>query len=399
MNELQDKRILIIPDAYIGKASGAGVTQIIAGVINSMQGVVAIYGTDVESGYDEIAKLYKAQSAPAKANYFKTSYRKQFIKVLNDFKPTNVYFIGSITNKPLVYLEESINRGLHIDVFIFMQDFFCAKFYANDSQAPCTKCLDKGLGHLFKCKCDAHKMSFLQKLVRWDIRRRLKKLLPKVNHLITSTEEQSDFYHRFGVAKEKTYITPLPFTSSKLNKYSHSYGDYYIGIAQNRIEKGFQFIPQILEYLTSGTKIVLAFYSDTDIDKYRANNNVEKYLELGELELVVKSWTNGLGDLIAGARGVIIPSIWPTTTEFSLLEALGLHKPVFAFNISVHKEVLAKFYPQNLFELGDFQSYGNRLSTYSKAEYETDSAKSYEMYKQFTDMNCLREDLKKILCF
>lgn len=398
MSELQNKRVLIIPDAYIGNSSGAGVTQIIAGVIKSMQGVVAIYGCDVEPGYDEVATLYKAPSAIAKANYFKTAYRKQFVQVLIDFKPTNVFFVGSITNKPLAYLEESIKRGLHTDVFIFMQDFFCAKFYANDSKAPCTECLDKGLFHLFKCKCDAQKMPFTQKLIRWDIRRQLRQILPKVNHVISSTDEQCDFYQRFGIAKEKTYRTPLPFTSSKLDKFSHSCGDYYIGIAQNRVEKGFQFVPQILEHITGKVKIVLAFYRESDIEKYRTNNNVSKYLKSGKLELIVNSWSNGLGDIIAGARGVIIPSIWPTTTEFGLLEALGLHKPVFAFNIGIHKEILSKYYPQNLFKIDDFKGFSERLSAYSEVEYEIDSIKSYIMYQQFTDINRWNEDYKNLLC-
>lgn len=397
MNRLQYKRILIISDAYVGNASGAGVTQIIVGIIKSMQGEVAIYGTDVENGHDDMATLYQAPSAPAIANYFKSKYRKQFVKVLEDFKPTNVFFVGSITNKPLVYIEESLKRGMHTDVFIFMQDFFCAKFYANDSNAPCTLCLDRGLSHLFKCKCSASRMYFTQKVVRWDIRRRLKKLLPLVDHVLTSTEEQCDFYHRFGVAQEKTYITPLPFTTSKLYNYSHSCGDYYIGIAQNREEKGFQFIPQILEYLEGNNRIVLAFYCDADIMKYRVNNKIEKYLKSGKLVLVVKSWSTGLGDLIASARGVIIPSIWPTTTEFGLLEALGLHKPIFAFNISIHKEVVGKYYPQNLFEIGDFNTFGKRLSTYTEEDYSIDSSKSFEMFQQFTNVNRWEEDFYIIL--
>jgi glycosyltransferase involved in cell wall biosynthesis len=36
----------------------------------------------------------------------------------------------------------------------------------------------------------------------------------------------------------------------------------------------------------------------------------------------------------------LIPSVWPTTTEYVLLEALGLSKPLVAFNVGIHQEIL-----------------------------------------------------------
>ncbi len=395
---LTDKRIFIIPDAYIGNSSGAGVTQTVVRALSCLGVHVAIYSTDVEDGLNGDVTVFKALPSSAKTNYFKLGVLKHFQNALDKYKPTNVFFVGSITNKSLAYLEEALRRQLHIDVFIFMQDFFCAKFYANDAFGPCTKCLDEGLCHVFHSKCGVREhLGKMQLLVRWDIRRRLKKLLPKVNHVITSTREQCEFYQRFGVNKDRTYIMPLPFTSIKLDKYTSSCGDYFIGIAQLRVEKGFQFIPQILEHVDSNVKIRLAFCSDREIKQYRECTDVERFITNGRLQLISKSWSTGLGDVIAGSRGVIIPSIWPTTTEFGLLEALGLKKPVFAFNISVHREILANYYPKNLFELGDFKAFGKRLSLYSDNEYRSDGEKSREIYKQMVDFNLLKSHLKELL--
>ncbi len=48
----------------------------------------------------------------------------------------------------------------------------------------------------------------------------------------------------------------------------------------------------------------------------------------------------GLEDCLANAGGVLVPSLWDTTPEYALLEALYLQKPVVVFDVGTHSDCL-----------------------------------------------------------
>lgn len=357
---MNNRRILIIPDACVGTSSGATVTQVMMRWLKQADFTVSVYSADVKATYsDEDVEFYPAPCFTGYANIFSSEYRKRFKNVLDTFMPSHILFVGSITNKPLCYLEEAYKRNLKVEVFIFMQDFYCSKYYANDHQAPCRKCLDEGFKHVFKSNCGVKDIGFLKLAERYRTRIKLQKLLTKVDHIGTSTDEQAQFYVDFGIQMSKIFKLPLPFDDSKLKKYQSSRGDYYIGIAQNRIEKGFQFVPSILEHTSA--KLILAYYNEQAVSVNLQNPEFRKYIEKGQLRLVASSWKTNLGDLVAGSLGVLIPTIWPTTTEYGWLEALALNKPTVTFDISAHHEFMSNRLNGLVSPLGDFKAMGENM--------------------------------------
>ena len=63
---------------------------------------------------------------------------------------------------------------------IFMQDFFCVKYYAYDNDGPCTKCLDNSYINSYLKKCIIKKpVDYLKTLNGILIRERLSKLINK----------------------------------------------------------------------------------------------------------------------------------------------------------------------------------------------------------------------------
>lgn len=395
-------RILLIPDAYVGDASGAVVAQVLVQNMTELGHCVAVFSSDCKEGEVGAVRTYNAPVTCANANYFSAAkFKDAFKHVVSSFDPTNIFFVGSITNKPLVYLEEALRRKLHIDVFIFMQDFFCAKFYANDSNAPCTKCLDLGLHHSLFSSCGARDtLSKMQLLVRYDIRRRLKKLLPQVNHVITSTDEQCSFYERFGIDKKHIAKVPLPFSSNKLDGIKPSRGKYVIGIAQNRIEKGFHLITNILPYLSKEIPVVLAYSNQEKANMAIHDWHLLEFIDNGQLQVVVKSWKDGLGELIANSLGVINTSIWPTTTEYGLQETLALSKPVIAFDISAHHELLKQGENGFVSPLGDYKAFAENieaLAYLSDEAYERVSAASRALFYSQWNYELLKQNLIDIL--
>lgn len=373
MQEIANKRVLIIPDSYIRNGSGAAVTRVLVSLFTENGFKVAVLSSEFKE-FTEIdtVSCYPGLQFSGFANIRSKHYLKSFKIVLNDFKPSHLFFIGSISNKPICYLKEGLRDKLNISVFIFMQDFFCAKFYANDRFSPCTKCLVNGLHSSFFSCCGANSIGFIKLLERYRARIILKRLLPKVSHLGTSTEEQVNYYTKFGVPLHVTFKLPLLFDNTKLLGLKPSRGDYFLGIAQNRIEKGFHLIPEIIKHTKS--QIILAYYDEKEANESAKNPCLKQFIVSGQLKIVASSWETGLGSLLSNSQGVIIPSIWPSTTEFGWLEALALGKPTITFDVGIHHEVIENRINGMISPVGDYSSMGENIDyidSLSTIEYET----------------------------
>lgn len=394
---MENKRILIIPDLYRGNSSGANVTQVLTGILKNNGWKIGIYSAEFKN--HEISndiELFPAINFTGISNLFSYRHRQNFLNVIKLFDPSHILFDGSITNKPLCILEIAIKLHLHIDIFIFMQDFFCAKLYANDYFAPCTKCLSSLLNafncnllHINKCKL----------LIKQYERYKLFKLMRKANHIITSTEEQVEFYRQIGIKSENIYKMPLPFSTNKKVLKDVKRGNYLLGIAQNRVEKGFHLVPLIMKY-TKKSKLILAYYNEQEVEKAKKIPGIKELLLEGKLDLVAASWSNNLGNLIAGSCGIIIPSIWPTTTEYGLLETLAYSKPIVCFNVGIHKEKIIDGYNGFVANINDYTSFADKmdkLCTLGDEEYHTIQNNILQLYVDMTSKEILNTHINNIL--
>lgn len=394
------KRVLIIPDAVMSDASGSVVTQVVRDHLVAMGHTVGVFSTDIlEDNQEGNVYYYYSLKYDGTTNFHPKSHLVQCCKVYDSFSPDVVLTLGSITNKPVCYVEEALRRGYIVSLFIFMQDFFCSKIYANDENGPCTKCLDNGLCTAYKNTCGVRSSQGVFRLTQRLITRKLwKRTMAKVNHVATTTQEQMSFYERFGVAKSRIETLYLPFASNKLDGLKSTRGDYFIGIAQDRIEKGFHLIPEILKY--AKVKVVLAYSSEEKAAKVRSREPLKPYIESGQLEIIASSWKDCLGNLIANSCGVIIPSIWPTTTEYGWLEAMALSKPVCCFDISVHHEFIENGVNGFVSPLGDFPAFAHNMDALCglcEADYDTIARGSRLLFERLTDEETLNEQLTKLL--
>lgn len=88
-------------------------------------------------------------------------------------------------------------RGIKVISKIFMQDFFCYNYYANDERGLCTKCLDLGFKEALFRNCvrsnDKGLKGFIKKLNSTINRYRLQRELTKADAVITSSQQQVGF--------------------------------------------------------------------------------------------------------------------------------------------------------------------------------------------------------------
>lgn len=401
---MRTRRVLIIPDAYLGDFSGAYVTQIAKQLLIEIGCVVAIYSDEVKNDYVEKdgTQIFYRDRCSFLANWIQKKYRNNYNKVLEDFKPDVIFTIGSVTNKNILFWSVARKKGIKIVSKIFMQDFFCNNYYANDNRGLCTKCLDYGFKYALCKHCvrstDNGPLEFVKKLNATINRYRLQRELTKIDAAITSSQQQIEFYVRYGIPREHCYKTPLYFNGEKLAKYKPTMGDYFVFVAQNRIDKGIHFLKEILEHCNSNVKVIAAYANKKSIDYALLHYGLQLYVDRGTLKMKNEcTWKTDLGELIASSRGVINPSIWPSTTEFVLLEVLGLKKPIFTFNVGIHPELIKSgingFVANTPLEMAEQI---NELSS-DKSLYEMISEGAGILYQQMTNKEEWKNTLINIL--
>lgn len=402
--DTRPKKILLIPDAYLKDYSGAYVTRIAKKLLISLGHEVAIFSDETDNVINEEdgVIVYPRRKADLKAQWRDTPYREEYINVLKIFRPDVVFTIGSVTNKPACYWRIARERGIKTISKILMQDFFCAKFYANDEFGLCTKCLDHGFGSVFFAKCHPYKQKSLRNILRTlmavSARKKIQRELRQANAVITSSRQQVEFYVKYGIPRERCYITPLYFNGDKLKKYEPSMGDYYVFVAQNRIDKGIHLLKDILAACNKEVRMVAAYTSQQRIDEAIDKYGLRPFVDSGILEMGPNcTWATDLGEVIAKSRGVVNPSIWPTTTEYVLLETLGLKKPIFTFNVGIHSEIIVS--GENGFVAENSRQMAEQLNSFllDDALYEKVSSNAFLLYKQLTDTEGWRKTLKHIL--
>lgn len=395
-------KVLIIPDAYFGNQSGAIVTRVAISLLRDIGLKVCIYSCDID--YDKVesdgTELYSRKKFNGFSNWNEEEYLHEFKKVLELSSAYAIFSIGSITNKNIGYFEVAIQHGLKIVAKIFMQDFFCTRIYANNEIGPCTKCLDNNYLESFKNKCIINNpIDYFKTLNAVLVRYRLKNVISQFDYLIGSSNEQLSFYKKYGIPTHKLVKTPLYFDDFRIKNLKSSMGNYFVCIAQKRLEKGIHTLSQVLHYCDSSVKLVIAFSGCLNDENLFFGNEFESFIENQTCEFRFNcSWETDLGLLVSNSRGVIIPSIWPTTTEFCFLEALGLGKPVFTFKVGIHSEVIENSINGFSVPLGDFKSMAFQLMLLAKNDklYFNISHEASKLYKRLTNSALWKSDLKEI---
>ena len=108
--------------------------------------------------------------------------------------------------------------------------------------------------------------------------------------------------------------------------------------------------------------------------------------------------TNGAVELIAGSKGVINPSIWATTTEFVLLETLGMSKPTICFNVGIHKELIINRVNGISVNVGQFDTMGHEINNLDidTELYEKISINAKKLYDELTNKSTFNKILNNI---
>ncbi|MEN9635911.1 MAG: hypothetical protein RL077_4315 [Verrucomicrobiota bacterium] len=334
-------RVLMVPDAYWGPDSGAVAARLAAGVWQSLGFEVAVY---IEPPKDSITsvsgvRIYSARTIRLIHHFGGNGATALFIDALEDFQPTQVFFLGSAISKPTSFFAAARRRGIPRICLWWIQDFFCTRGYGClPDEGPCTRCLNGNGLHAVFNRCHYNNSGFSKIIAGVVARMVQRRELQRSDVVMGSSLGQLDLYRRFGMPPGRLVQCPLFFDRDRVQGHASKRGDYFVCYGQAREEKGWHLLASVLR-AAPGIKLVLPFGDAVTAELALTKFGLRQFQNSGQVQVIAGvTWPTGVARLVAESCGVLIPSLWPTTTEYVLLESIGLGKPVIAFDVGIHAE-------------------------------------------------------------
>ena len=345
-------------------------------------------------------KHYKCIPYRGTANYFPSKYKESFNYVLKDFKPDYVFFIGGIVDTPVVYIDMCLKFKIKTVFLLLVQDFYCARLHAGLGDKSCTKCLDHSNLNAFLNNCGEKQNKPFTYLLNYQINQQLfLSRLKKIDHVLGSSNEQLNFYKKIGIKDNNIKKIPLFFPQERVRSLNADTKPYFVIIGQDRHEKGFHLISKILDHIDDDISVKLLLFTKEEADNFINDVKNKYHIKNKKIEVIPGlTMTNGALEVIANSKGVINPTIWATTTEFVLLEVLGMGKPIITFDVGIHKEILVNRFNSICVESGNFAMMGqeiNNLCNDNMLEQKI-SNESLKLFDKLTNEIYFKNILKEI---
>jgi glycosyltransferase involved in cell wall biosynthesis len=220
----------------------------------------------------------------------------------------------------------------------------------------CFQCCGQKFYHCLTRKCiqNSYAKSFLGMLEAYCHSKFLK-TNEMIDLFIAPSQYMKDVCLRFGIREEKIqvmpnfitddFLNPLPEESADKNK-----DDYFLYFGRLSKEKGVDVLCAAMKRYSGKTKLKI-------VGAGPEYNNLKKLITEKKISLKVKlsgpKYGLELKEIIAGAKAVIMPSLWPENSPYSLIEALAMGKIVIASDIGGIPEIIQDRVNGFLFKAGD----------------------------------------------
>ena len=359
-------KILFFPDKIGGEDSGARSARVTLKTLIELGYDVAIYTADADKiqMYQDFKNIlyYKVNSVMrANAHFFEAKLVYQFKNILNDFKPDYFFMAGGI-QKPSILAKIARKKGIKNIFLFYITDYYCAKVYAGLKDGPCYKCIDKNSLQALSKKCITGKLKYFNFIKGYLVRILFKNEILKSYRVVGYSDDQINTYKKLGVEYNKCLKISLQFNPNELNNYSTKDGEYFLVLGQPVLEKGWHTLSTIFSMCKTTPNIRIVFKNKDVEEKIIRDFNLTSFKESGmiatDIEVVKRE---DIINIIANARAIIIPSYYPTTGEFVLIESLILGKPVMLYNVGAHNDFITHRQNGMVANVGDFEKFAKNI--------------------------------------
>lgn len=329
-------KILLVCESFSAKLSGGKVARYLYEILynNGHQVEVAVTGnfdedTPVVQRFPQqvtaIPKLTRLKRLHSLLDHEVVPTR--LVQLIEKFQPDVAHFASFDHTKSANLYYHCKSKGIRTALQPWTMHFFCAQGFGYRDNKNCQKCIDKGYLSALTERC-VRPLSVFKQIERKILHDRV---VTSADALLSSNRDLDEILLSYGISNTKLFRFPVAFDVSRVATPITRNGDYYIYYGQAEAHKGLRFVIDLFSRLP---KKKLKIYP---MAAMRITENLPPNIEIFN----GLSWDNGLLEAISGAKAVLIPSLWKTSTEYSLCEAMAMKKPVVAFDIGAHKELLS----------------------------------------------------------
>lgn len=330
---------------------------------------VGIYAYDFDSKKNINVSYFKRSHFRMKQHFLHKSIKHEFEGVLSNFKPKYVFFAGGTINKPLIFYNTCLKKNLPFVFIDYCASYFCLKIFTGLKSGPCIKCINGNFLNAAINSCtNKRNRKYLYLILGSIVLYRFRRILKHTHGAIGYGPTQLMLYNKFGIPKNKLFDSSVFIETDNIKLNYENFGNvekFFLIYGQQRVIKGWHYLKDIFKKCP-GIKFKIAISDEKKSESIINEWRLKEFIINGQLEILFGLGWDDLKRNIYKSRGVIIPSVWNTTGEFSLVEALGAGKPIVAFDVGFHKDYLKNEQNAMIANLGDLDMFSENIMRLSR---------------------------------
>ena len=396
-------KILFVPDGLWGDLSGHRSAKYLIKAFNLINVTIAVYASKkdyTELQHKEIKKNNCVYFPKSDYDYTQQVFRKnayqEFEDIVKEYKPDFVFYLGTIKNK--ISIDYCIKHNIKYFYLPLTNEYYCIKHYSGLKNYPCYRCLHGSLTAPLLTRCMPKEYGLLKLIKDKSIEFISRRRVLNAHKVIGYSQNQINTLVDYGVKKSKVATLPVFFDPNLGDEIKVSRGERFLITGQFLSDKGSFIVPDMIKN-TKNIKYKAIIANDKS-DNFVISNHLEPYIKDGTLEIIdfLKSHDLLLQE-IAQSKGVLIPSFYPTTGEFTMIEALMFAKPVVAFNVGIHQDIFIDGENGMIAEPGDLSHYFKKIEQLNNEPelFDIISKNSKKLFYELTSFRRFSKDIKNII--
>ena len=358
------KTIGLVCEAFTNKLSGGRAALAVANSLRRLGYTVAVYVTNPDIPIDaDLLRDFTIDGTPtanhlsrlvARLHHLPVSFynaskkavrlqaiflnKHHYIEWLAKVKPKVVHFASFHIDKPPYMINEAGKRGIPVILQPWVHSYACYQGFGFRGNDVCTKCFTGD----FKQAAKHHCARGLPSALSSALRKKLRKAALKYAFFLASSTDMKEKLLLYGVPESKIAIVLLPYEfkdhDGPQTCPTESYFLYYSAIQDY---KGINVLKALLSHQPHIKVRILPMNGQVKLmERHGLTKSTYPNLQI----FTNLHWGTQIRQHIRNARGILIPSLWPTTGEYVLLEAMTLGKAPVAFDVGMHKDILIHGY-------------------------------------------------------
>jgi glycosyltransferase involved in cell wall biosynthesis len=359
----KDKHILLVVDAFSSVASGARVAQHIVRLLLGSGHAITVLEPGSGDMLPEDLRLasdlevipWHRHRLPSLFHVVRDEDTRHFSRVLDEIRPDVVHLCSFNYGKSRFLVPEAHKRGIRVVAQYFRHAYCGREEYDVLDGGPCGRCNGGRTWNALKYGCGSPSKRPVQVLSRYLI---WKLANPLIDVALSTCTHMDDALVRAGIPSERIVRCPLPYDANQLEGIQTIDGDHVFFSGAFLEAKGAHLLEPVVEAVSDAHFVLLFLTPSSDRQEYEdfQQRLTHRYGNRVYVDDKMR-WDTGGSEFARKCRGALQPSVWPSSTEYTLLEMLGLGKPIVAFNVGMHRDYLVHQKNALVYEIGDHKGF------------------------------------------